>query len=143
MHLGLPTWRAHADTIALLTFLGIHAEPDSPNYEPTLASETRRSLFAWIYNLDTVTASFTGRPPLLSRCYTSTPLPLGFSDNELMDKDAMSRVLEDINANGWRVQPRLGRHTVTRARATLGQIREEIFGIALGYGQRASLENIL
>lgn len=142
MHTGLRTWRRTADTVALLTFLGFHAEADSPTYEPTLASEIRRNLFAWIYNINTLTASFTGRPPLLSSSYTSTPLPLDLCDDELMDKDAMARALQGLNASGWKVQPRLGQHTFTRSRAMLGLIREEIFRIALGYGQTTSLDTI-
>ena len=132
-----------ADTVALLTFLGFHAETDSPTYEPTLASEIRRNLVAWIYNMDTVTASFAGRPPLLSSSYTSTPFPLDLCDDELMDKDAMAEALRGLNADGWKVQPRLSQHTFTRSRAMLGLIREEIIRVGLGYGQTTALDTIL
>ena len=132
-----------ADTVALLTFLGFHAEQDSPTYEPTLASEIRRNLFAWIYTMDTVTASFTGRPPLLSSSYTSTPFPLDLCDDELMDKDLMAKAVQGLDSRGWKVQPRLGQHGFTRSRATLSLIREDIFRIGLGYGQTTSLDRIL
>ena len=93
--------------------------------------------------MDTVVASFTGRPPLLSSCYTSTPLPLDICDDELMSREAIAKAARGLDANGWKVVPRLGQHTFTRARAMLGMIREEIFRFALGYGHEASLERIL
>lgn len=131
-----------ADTVSILTFLGFHAESDSPTYEPTLASEIRRNLFAWIYNMNTVTASFTGRPPLLSSSYASTPFPLDLCDDELMDKDTMAKAVRSLDARGWKVPPRLGQHTLTRSRGMLGLSREAIFRIGLGYGQTASLDTI-
>ena len=133
--------RAHADVIALLTFLGFHAE--SPTTTTTAVSEIHRNLFAWIYNMDTIMVSFSGRPPLLCRAYTSTPLPLDIAEDELLDKDLMAQALQGLDENGWKLEPRLGPHGFTRARASLALVREEIFMIALGYGQTVTLEKIL
>lgn len=140
---GLATWRAHADTIALLTFLGLHAEQNTPNYKPTLASELRRNLFGWIYNMDTVIVSFTGRPPLISSTYSSTPLPLDLDDEELLDEGRLTEALGGLDGDGWSVVPRITRFTFTRSRAMLGMIREEIFRVALGYGQLTALDTLM
>ncbi|MBE3049344.1 fungal specific transcription factor domain-containing protein, partial [Candidatus Bathyarchaeota archaeon] len=99
--LGLRTWKSHSDTVSLLTFLGLHAETNPPDYEPTLASEFRRSLYAWVYCLDMAIVSFTGRPPLLSSAYASTPLPLDLSHEVLLsDKDSRAEAVRGLDGDG-------------------------------------------
>lgn len=93
--------------------------------------------------MDTVIVSFTGRPPLISSTYSSTPLPLDLDDEELLDEGRLAEAVRGLGENGWRVVPRLTRFTFTRARAMLAMIREEIFRVALGYGHLTALETLL
>ena len=93
--------------------------------------------------MDTVIVSFTGRPPLISSTYSSTPLPLDLDDDELLDEGKLEAALRGLDGNGWRVVPKLTRLTSTRARAMLGMTREEIFRVALGYEQLTALDTLL
>ncbi|SPO03709.1 uncharacterized protein DNG_06392 [Cephalotrichum gorgonifer] len=142
---SLRTWRAHCDTVALATFLGLHAEQSSPTYEATLSSEFRRCIFHCVYNMDMITVSFTGRPPLLSSAYCSTPMPLDLTPEELLlDKASLAKAVQALDSNGWKVQPpEIRSATFTRARALLSQAREEAFRIALGYRQTTTVDTIL
>lgn len=130
--------------MALLTFLGLHAETNPPNYEPTLASEFRRSLYAWVYGLDMSLVSFTGRPPLLSSEYASTPLPLDLSTEELISgRESAIEAVRGLDADGWGTQERIYPPTVRRARVRVAMIREEILRSALGHEILPSLDRLL
>lgn len=130
--------------MALLTFLGLHAETNSPNYEPTLASEFRRSLYAWVYGLDTSLVSFTGRPPLLSSAYASTPLPLDLSTEELLSgRELVAEAVRGLDRDGWGTKNEINPPTVRRARVQVAMIREEILRSALGHEASPSLGTLL
>ena len=130
--------------MALLTFLGLHAETNPTPYEPTLASEFRRSLNAWIYSLDMSLVSFTGRPPLLSSAYSSTPLPLDLSTEELLSgKESLAEAVRGLDGNGWGTKEEINPPTVRRARARVAMIREKILRVALGHEVSPSSDTLL
>lgn len=142
---GFETWRGHSDTVAMLTFLGLHAETNPPNYEPTLASEFRRGIYAWIYYMGMNLVTFTGRPPVLSSAYSSTPLPLDLSFEDLIsDRDTRMEAVSRLGADSWDV--RMSEVTplgLKRGRAALALIKEEVLRFALGQGQSYSHNALL
>ena len=122
------------DFSSTATFLGLHAQSNgSTPYKPTAASESRRRLFCQLFCIDKVTASFTGRPPLLSHRYVSTPPPLDLADGVLLDGGpALDRAVAALDPHGWSREGVLYESTIGRARYFLCSIRDEIFEIALG-----------
>ncbi|KDN61969.1 putative fungal specific transcription factor domain-containing protein [Colletotrichum sublineola] len=137
-------WQLHAETVALLTFLGFHDEVAAEPYKPTICSEIKRKLFCYIFYMDKVLASFTGRPPLISRRYARTPPPLDLKDEYLLaDEATLARHVADLDENGWNTEGGLCSATFVRARVMLAHIRDELFEIALGHGPVTPVETLL
>ncbi|RYP10008.1 hypothetical protein DL764_000937 [Monosporascus ibericus] len=81
--------------------------------------------------------SFTGRPPLLCRRYTSTPLPLDIRDEDLFSDEAtLAKTVDYVDDKGWNTRGEVYPSTFIRARALIASIREEIFEVALGHNHR-------
>ncbi|KAH8664248.1 hypothetical protein BX600DRAFT_296113 [Xylariales sp. PMI_506] len=139
------TWRYHADTISSLTFLGMHAQGSGHNkYEPTLFSETSRRILAIAIVLDKVTVAFTGRPPLLSQKFVTTPMPLDLKDDYLFlgYEARMHKVRTTLDERGWNTEGGLYSSTYIRARFMLAKISEDIAVIALGTDSATSIQDI-
>ncbi|RYP62340.1 hypothetical protein DL771_009779 [Monosporascus sp. 5C6A] len=137
---SLPTWRCSSQTISLLTYLGFHdsrpTDPEIP-YVPTLSSEIKRRLFTYVLSTHIANVSFTGRPPLLCRRYTSTPLPLDIKDEDLFSDEAtLAKTVDYVDDKGWNTRGQLYPSTFIRARALIASIGEEIFEVALGHNHR-------
>lgn len=60
---GRRSWLFLGEVITLLTFLGYHALPDSPDYQPNFMVEVKRRIYYQIFNTHMVMVSLTGRPP--------------------------------------------------------------------------------
>ncbi|WDK17844.1 fungal specific transcription factor domain-containing protein [Colletotrichum graminicola] len=137
-------WQLHAETVALSTFLGFHDEVAAEPYKPTVCSEIKRKLFCYIFYIDKVLASFTGRPPLISRRYARTPPPLDLKDEYLLaDEATLARHVANLDENGWNTEGGLCSATFIRARVMLAHIRDEVFEIALGHGPVTPVETLL
>ncbi|RYP55434.1 hypothetical protein DL769_010176 [Monosporascus sp. CRB-8-3] len=139
---SLPTWRCNGEVLSLLTYLGFHdsrpTDPEIP-YVPTLSSEIKRRLFTYVLTTHMSTVSFTGRPPLLCRRYTTTPLPLDIKDEDLFSDEAtLAKAVDYVDEKGWNTRGQLYSSTYIRARALIASIREEIFEVALGHNHRTS-----
>lgn len=144
MILGLPCWRAHAETVSLLTFIGLHAEPDTRPYTPTFVSELRRRLFAYVFNIDKVCASFQGRPPLLSFHYVSFTLPLDIPDESFMGgEEALKKAVDNLDDNGWNTAGILSSATQIRSRVKLALLKDELMAMALSQNNPISLDALL
>ncbi len=125
-------------------FVGMHAESPAAPYTPTAASEARRRCFNAIYVIDKVTATFTGRPPMLSRTYTSTPLPLDIPNHVFEEgPEAVAAAMAKLDAEGWSTDNKIHSTTMLRARAALAYIRDAILEVALGSNQNPSIEHLL
>lgn len=138
---ALSCWCFHAETIAAMTFLGTHVENDDYTVDrpPSLSSEFQRRLFCFVFNTDKVLASFTGRPPLLSRRYVSTRLPLDLADEWLLsDKETLKRKVGELDDKGWSQDDAIYPVSSLRARFSFAIIRDEVFEIALAVGARPS-----
>ncbi|KAJ3469988.1 hypothetical protein MRS44_000087 [Fusarium solani] len=141
---GLLCWRYHADTVSLMTFLGLHAGFDNPNYVPTLSTENKRRIAARVFTIDKVMVSFTGRPPLLGRRYFSTPLPLDIRDEELLaDQETLTRAVQALDEHGWNRNGELHSATLTRARVQIAVIKDEMLEIALENSSNVSITSLL
>lgn len=130
--------------MSLLSFLGLHAEPDPPNYVPSFSSEMKRRMFAYVFNIDKVSASFQGRPPLLGHRYASTPLPLDITDEVLMrGRDAIIEAASKLDERGWSDDPIMSAAKLIRGRTMLARIKDELLEIALGNSKHVSVDTLL
>lgn len=127
----------------MMTFLGLHVQQHDALYQPTLCSENRRRLFYQIFTSDKLVVSFTGRPPLVSRRFCSTPLPLDISDEDLAsDASTLNRAVASLDPNGWNTDGAMYSVTVIRARAMIAHVRDELVEIALSHNVGVSLEHL-
>lgn len=142
--LGLSCWRAHAETVSLLTFLGLHADTSTPPSIPTFCSELRRKIFAHVFNIDKV-VSFQGRPPFLSRRFISTPLPLDIPDEVFFESpDAVERAVAALDQHGWNRETADPSATTTiRARTLMAIMRDELMEISLGNNEQTPISTLL
>jgi hypothetical protein len=141
--IGLTCWRYFAETVALLTFLGRHVGSEDTNYIPSLCSEHRRRITALVFNIDKVLVSFTGRPPLLSRRFFSSPLPLDLTDLDLQSDQATVRhAVQELDANGFRHVGDLKGSSMVRARAQIAYIKDELLEIALANSVKVTFESL-
>lgn len=118
----------------MVTFRGSHAEIADIGEKPLMRLELERRLFWAFFITDKTTVSFTGRPPLLTRHYVTTPFPLDLKDEDLLADERTFRnaVATNLDPSGWDKKNGLYSSTILRARAMLSLIRDEIFEIALG-----------
>ncbi|CAF3603582.1 unnamed protein product [Fusarium graminearum] len=140
---GLTCWSYAAETVALLTFLGLHVGVEDPNYVPSLCSEHKRRITARVYALDKVLVSFTGRPPLLSHRYFSGPLAIDIDDQDLMGGDAaIKRAMSRLDDNGFRPDGELLGAALIRARVQIALIKGELLEMALASSVKATFERL-
>ncbi|KAI1642089.1 uncharacterized protein F4817DRAFT_353898 [Daldinia loculata] len=145
----LVVWRAHAETISLLTFLGFHAVEEKGRLQTSLSTEIKKRFFHHMFTMAMVVVSFTGRPPLISSRYSSTPIPLDISNEDLFsDHGTFMKAISRLDDEGWNTDGEIYPSTNIRARAIIAVIREEIFKIALDHRQNAfpnafSIETLL
>jgi hypothetical protein len=127
-------WRQHGDLVCAETALGLHRESDIHKSKISISTEFRRRVHACVYTTDMSLASFTGRPPLLSHRYCSSPAPLDIGDQWLLysDQEELMRIAGTLDANGWNTDGRIYTSTRVRAYYFLALIRDEILEISLG-----------
>ncbi|KAI0444663.1 hypothetical protein F4803DRAFT_548907 [Xylaria telfairii] len=131
------SWLFLGEVVTLLTFLGYHALPDSPDYQPNFMVEIKRRIYYQIFNTHMVMVSLTGRPP--------PPLPLDIPNSILFGDrgDTLTSVLDDIGVGGWDKNARKFSVSFMRARAKLALVREEIMDLALNTKRRVEVEELL
>ena len=116
----------------MTTALGMHRDADADPRKVNVSSEMRRRIYAAVFNIDKVNSTLTGRPPMLSYRYSSTPLPLDLSDEQLLsDPASLIESVERLDANGWSNDGQIYSTTILRARTSFSIIRGEILDIAL------------
>lgn len=124
-------WRQHGELCSMTTALGLHREDNQTFKKMTVSSELRRT-YAAVFNIDKVTSTFTGRPPMLSYRYNSTPLPLDLSDEQLLaDPISLAQSVGRLDANEWSTDGEIYSTTILRARTSLSVVRGEMLDIAL------------
>jgi hypothetical protein len=111
-----------------------------------MASEFKRRFMWAMFSTDKSSTCFTGRPPLLSRHYISTPVPLDLKDEYLfLDGESLRRkVTEGLDDKGWSTEGGVYYSTLLRARAIQSVIADEIFEVVLGANvSRYSTDSLL
>ncbi len=98
-----------------------------------MVSEFRRRLFCYVFIGDKQLATFMGRPPALSRRYTTCKLPLDLSDNETMaEGEELEAIRSKLDPNGWNTSGGIYPSTACRAWMLMSLVRDEILEISLG-----------
>lgn len=131
-------WRLFAEAVSIATNIGIHVTSASEISTLSASSQIHWRLFAHLFVFDKVFSIFTGRPPLLSGRYCSTPLPLDLKDENLADLSS----LDYLDVDGWNVQNEIFTTTVLRARAMMAYIKDEILEISLSTNQEINVEHL-
>lgn len=127
----------------MLTYLGNHNLENGPSYEPTLCSENRRRIVAQVFTSDKFGVSFTGRPPLLTNSFCSTPMPLDISDEDIAsDKTTLAHAIQSLDDHGWNTGGKIYPSTVIRARYMIASIRDELIAVALSHNQHVEQSQI-
>ena len=98
-----------------------------------MVSEFRRRLFCYVFITDKELATLMGRPPALSRRYTTCQIPLDLSDDELMaEGEELETTIKRLDLNGWSTSGKIYPNTVCRAWMSMNLIRDEILELSLG-----------
>ncbi|KAF4980778.1 hypothetical protein FZEAL_3292 [Fusarium zealandicum] len=138
---GISSWTSHSLSMSMMTFLGIHAPGDATKPQgledgicaPSFCVENKRRLFAFLFYTDKSDVSFSGRPPLISRRYCSSALPLDLQDEALTaDEATLTAAAKNLDSRGWNTQGRIYPATIIRARTMIAYVLDEIMEIALG-----------
>lgn len=96
-------------------------------------AELRKRLFICAYESDKYNATFSGRPPRLTRHYCRLQLPLDLTDAQTMsDGPELSKAINDLDDKGWNQSETIHRSTFARLFATNALITEEILELSLG-----------
>ncbi|MCJ1405796.1 hypothetical protein MMC11_009026 [Xylographa trunciseda] len=127
-------WRRHGALAGAITSLGLHRGSDATNSPSVMVAELRKLIFAAAFIQDKQLATFTGRPPALSRRYSVCQLPVDLTDMELMADDEELKVIMDtkLDAAGWRKDAIVTQGTTLRAWMIMAIIRDEILELSLG-----------
>lgn len=82
--LGYLLWKRHGGLVSSATAIGLHREPKEDYPDTFLASELRKGQFIGVFVTDKTMGAMRGRPPLLSRRYSTCELPLDISEDDLI-----------------------------------------------------------
>lgn len=96
-----------------------------------------------VFTRDKLSVAFTGRPPLLSYRYFSTPMPLDISDEDLLDASSLERAAQALDSNGWNMAGKLCSNTSIRARFMIAMIRDELIEATLSKSGHVNIDYLL
>lgn len=87
----------------------------------------------------------TGRPPLITRRFVTTPLPLDLADDYLSgdQETLLARVSDSLDENGWNIEGHVHHATWMRASMMLVDIKEAVIEIACWTRLQESIELLL
>ncbi|KAF4456672.1 hypothetical protein F53441_1228 [Fusarium austroafricanum] len=140
---SLPYWKFHAETVAMLTFSGLH-DNRSKQSSTSVSMEIHRRIGCQIFIVDKFLSTFVGRPPLLTRrfCYIKPPLDLEES-GLLSDRDNFQRQIHRLDPNGWNMDGRIYSSSLLRVRMMIALIRDEILELVLSQNGDQSIDDIM
>lgn len=121
----------------MMVFLGLHAQGDASKSQvhqetPSFCTEYKRRLFSFIFFVDKTVIFFSGRPPLISRRYCSTALPLDLQDEGLMSDEAtLAEAVKTLDERGWNTQKKVHSVTFMRVRILSSFVLDELVEVAL------------
>jgi hypothetical protein len=133
VHPGFETSKKASNLAAALMCCNLHQEIKADDRTPFFISELRKRLFICAYDNDKQSATYSGRPPKLSRHYCRLQIPLDLTDSQLMAESLdLDTVIDELDGQGWNQQGLVQRSTFARLSATNALITEEILEVALG-----------
>ena len=98
-----------------------------------MVSELRKRIFCAAFATDKQLATFTGRPPALSRRYCNCQLPLDLTEAQLeAEGEELDQILSRLDVNGWNTDGVVSRASISRAWMLLSLVRDEILELSLG-----------
>ena len=115
-----------------VTALGLHREPKEDYPDTFMASELRKRQFIGVFVTDKTMAAMSGRPPLLSRRYSTCQLPLDISEDELIvEEPRLSEIKSKLDLHGWNTSGEVYPSTWARGLLLMNIIREEVLEVTL------------
>ncbi|KAJ3480568.1 hypothetical protein NLG97_g8042 [Lecanicillium saksenae] len=132
--------RLHGETMSMVTYLGFHAIKGQV-HDRGVCTQIKRRLFGKIFHGDKVLSMYAGRPPMLSRRFVSTPLPLDIPDEVLMGVIPWENGI--VDAQGWNTLGKIYPSTLLRARAYMGYMRDSILDFNLQVGGDVARNDLL
>ncbi|WPH03646.1 Hypothetical protein R9X50_00652900 [Acrodontium crateriforme] len=126
-------WRASGKVASTLSALNYHQGFQNNHSGSIYLTELRRRAVALAHEMDKQTAMFVGRPPQISRHYSSIDLPLDIDDAVLLGPyEEFVKAKAALDENGWRTDKRFS-FPSSRLRATLliALLREEALELLL------------
>jgi len=122
-------WIRKGAACAGLTAFGMHEHrPEEESTQARAFSHDQRHIVSLAMTLDTMLATFTGRPPALSFRYVTCPSPYDIDITTALDDSISIKV----DANGWALDGRITAGTRRRASSLAVERRQEILELSLG-----------
>ncbi|GIJ83585.1 hypothetical protein Asppvi_002409 [Aspergillus pseudoviridinutans] len=128
-HSSSVTWHRLGELATCIFELGLHRDSDERTDLPDFLLESRRRLFAAVYQLDKSIATFLGRPPRISWRHSDCRLPLDISDEALTGSRQLAQ--KSVTAEGWSCHAVYQRSAWIRLRFLISTFREEILELSL------------
>lgn len=129
-------YKLHGEQSTLIYALGYHRGFQGDNKTPPYLLESRKRAVAHAYEGDKEIAIYTGRPPCISRHFTTIDLPLDLSEEEIAgSRETFEMAKASLDENGWNRQGNFTSSTGLRAQYLLCMLREEILELSLGPSQ--------
>jgi hypothetical protein len=142
--IGVLLWRQHGDLVSAATALGLHRELEPGKSNTNLPAEMRRRIFGLVFAIDKSLATFTGRPPVLSRRFCAANLPKDISDEVLLKGEPeLSRAISRLDSNGWNTDGQIYPATTLRVKFIMSMIQDEILEFSLGNPLECQQSSIL
>jgi hypothetical protein len=127
--IGSVTWHRLGELATCIFELGLHRDSDERTDLPDFLLESRRRLFAAVYQLDKSIATFLGRPPRVSWRHSDCRLPLDISDEALTGSRELAQ--RSVTVEGWSCHAVYQRAAWIRLRFLVSTFREEILELSL------------
>ncbi|KAH7203247.1 hypothetical protein BKA60DRAFT_527185 [Fusarium oxysporum] len=142
---SLPYWKFHAETVAMLTFSGLHDNRSKSSQNvSSVPTEIRRRIGCQIFIVDKFLATFVGRPPLLTRKFCSIKSPLDLEESALLsDKETSQRQSRRLDRDGWNTDGRIYSSSLLRVRMMIALVRDEILEVVLAQDTHSSITDIM
>ena len=133
LHSGRQSWKRHGDIAGAITALGLHRGSDIGNSPSFKVSELRKRILCSAFATDKQLATYTGRPPALSRRYCNCQIPLDLTDEQLeAEGEELAEILNKLDVNGWSNDGVVSRASIARAWMLMSLVRDEILELSLG-----------
>lgn len=138
---GIQVWDTSGQLASAVTAMGLHRESAVKGPLPFVVKEIRKRLFVSAFVADKQLATFTNRPPRLSRRYCSYQLPLDLDDDQLMSEgDELLRHIANLDSEGWNKENMVTSASGLRAHMTVSVLRDEILELPLKPDSEATMK---